>query len=112
MPSGVRTALTSRTSITSCSSWAPDLLASPRLSLARRISPQRPDGLWPRPWERSFSSPSYRLFPLNRGWTISISQSVPSMSKHEKEPQFSFDVAFGQGEVVEGEPLVETLNDF
>ncbi len=53
--------------------------------------------------------PADRLFPLKEG--DDLYRYPLSMSKPEKEPQFSFDVAFGQGEVVEGEPLVETLND-
>jgi hypothetical protein len=56
-----------------------------------------------------FIRPLDRMFPLKQGDVLFKFPLSEPQSKNE--PQFRFDVAFGQGEIVEGEPIVETLND-
>lgn len=53
-----------------------------------------------------FMKPADRMFPLRQGVELFI--DVPDAEANEKV-QFRFDVAFGEPQVAEGEPLVETL---
>ncbi len=49
--------------------------------------------------------PADRQFPLKDG---AVLYRGPQMDMY---PQFTFEVAFGEGEVVQGEPLIETLHE-
>jgi len=53
-----------------------------------------------------FLKPADRLFPLQVGTELFI--DAPDAQPNSKI-QFRFDVAFGEPDVVEGEPLLETL---
>lgn len=50
-----------------------------------------------------------RLFPLKAGDELFI--DAPDAEVNEKM-QFRFDVAFGEPQIIEGEPLLETLYQF
>ena len=56
-----------------------------------------------------FVKPADRLFPLKAGDELFI--DAPDAEVNEKMP-FAFDVAFGEPQILEGEPLVETLQKF
>jgi hypothetical protein len=56
-----------------------------------------------------FLKPEDRLFPLKEGEELYIHPLSELTPKNE--PKFAFDVAFGQGEIVEGEPILEALNE-
>jgi hypothetical protein len=55
---------------------------------------------------QAFFRPADRLFPLEAGDELFIDQSDAEV---DEKLQFAFDVAFGEPQVVEGEPLLETL---
>jgi hypothetical protein len=53
--------------------------------------------------------PADRQWPLKDG-AIVFKVSRESRSKMDENTQFAFEVAFGEGEVVQGEPLIPTLH--
>lgn len=55
-----------------------------------------------------FYRPADRMFPLEKGDVLFI-DNEPAQPKTEMK--FRFEVAFGQGEVVEGEPILDALNE-
>jgi len=57
--------------------------------------------------------PADRQFPLEDGDVLfrSSQGSSPKQELHD-DPKFTFDVAFGEGEIIEGEPLLPTLVQF
>lgn len=57
--------------------------------------------------KKLFLRPADRLFPLKKGDVLFIHPLWDA--EPQDDPQFRFDVAFGQGEVVEGEPILEAL---
>jgi hypothetical protein len=54
-----------------------------------------------------FIRPADRLFPLKAGDELFIDAPDAEVNEHM---QFRFDVAFGEPQVLEGEPLIETLH--
>jgi hypothetical protein len=57
---------------------------------------------------QTFYRPADRMFPLKEGDVLFI-DNEPAQPKTEMK--FRFDVAFGQGEIVEGEPILDVLNE-
>lgn len=55
-----------------------------------------------------FYRPEDRMFPLKEGDVLFI-DNEPAQPKTEMK--FRFDIAFGQGEIVEGEPILDVLNE-
>ncbi len=58
-----------------------------------------------------FLRPADRQFPMQDG-AVLFSCPTPEPGQPKPEPQFIFEVAFGEGQVVDGEPVVETLKNF
>lgn len=52
--------------------------------------------------------PADRQFPLRDGAEL---YRAPMTLKASMDPQFTFDIAFGEGEVVEGEPIIPALQE-
>ncbi len=65
----------------------------------------------------AFSLP-FALTPADRQWPLSDGAEVLRVMAAAREghwdeaPQFGFEIAFGEGEVVRGQPLLETLHRF
>jgi hypothetical protein len=55
-----------------------------------------------------FLRPADRMFPLKIGDVLFVDAGGRPPAKNQ--PKFVFDIAFGQGEIVEGEPIVPTLH--
>jgi hypothetical protein len=56
--------------------------------------------------------PAKRQFPLKDGaelYRVNAQARNDPMAQMHMNPQFGFEVAFGEGEVVKGEPLISTL---
>ena len=56
-----------------------------------------------------YVKPADRMFPLKAGDELFI--DAPNVKVNEKM-QFVFEVAFGEPQIVEGEPLLKTLHEF
>ncbi|OFW57589.1 MAG: hypothetical protein A2133_03400 [Actinobacteria bacterium RBG_16_64_13] len=56
--------------------------------------------------------PADRQFPLQDGDEIYRVLAAGRASHGNKYPDFTFEIAFGEGEIVEGEPLIPTLAQF
>ena len=55
--------------------------------------------------------PEDRQFPLKDGAEVFRVAAAARGSDMDMNPQFIFEVAFGEGEVVKGKPLIETLHE-
>lgn len=68
---------------------------------------------WPESLTQHALRPADRQFPLQDGAELfrsGIGPHVPPWAREMQEnPQFTFEIAFGEGEVVKGEPLLPTL---
>ncbi len=53
--------------------------------------------------------PADRQFPLKDGAELF---RAPMLDKAHMNPQFTFEVAFGEGQVIQGEPIIPTLQEF
>lgn len=53
--------------------------------------------------------PADRLYPLEDGTTIFGVRAAARDQKNEADFEFAFEVAFGEGEIVKGEPLFPTI---
>jgi hypothetical protein len=79
----------------------------------RSFKPALPPMLLPDGTEIPFEFPGFlipedKMFPLEEGDEI---YREPLNHETKDKPQFRFEIAFGQGEVVEGEPILPALND-
>ncbi|MEX2236977.1 MAG: hypothetical protein WEB00_05515 [Dehalococcoidia bacterium] len=59
-------------------------------------------------------NPANSLYPLRDGTPVFRigREALEHASKRDKHPELTFDLAFGQGEIVEGQPLLETLDGY
>jgi len=54
----------------------------------------------------------------SKGWfpmqdnTILLTLPAPKAGQPKPNPQFTFEIAFGEGQIIDGEPVVETLQSF
>jgi len=55
--------------------------------------------------------PSDRQFPLKDGAEI-FRVKAQARGRGDMDPKFTFEIAFGEGEIIDGEPLVPTLSKF
>ncbi len=55
--------------------------------------------------------PADRQFPLKDGAEVFRMATAVRGSDMDMNPQFTFEIAFGEGEIVKGEPLLETLHE-
>jgi hypothetical protein len=58
-----------------------------------------------------FFQPADRQFPLNNDTEI-MRIAAAARGGSYQDLQFSFEIAFGEGQIVDGEPVVPTLNQF
>lgn len=56
--------------------------------------------------------PADRSFPLREGAEVYRVLAGNDLSQVDMNPQFTFEVAFGEGEVLEGEPIIPALHQF
>lgn len=55
-------------------------------------------------------NPADKQWPLNDGAEIYRVMDAARSSHRDEDVQFTFGIAFGEGEVVQGEPLIPTLH--
>jgi hypothetical protein len=53
--------------------------------------------------------PKDRCYPLKDGTTLYVIKAAARQPPIDENPQFTFDVAFGEGQIVDGEPVVPAL---
>lgn len=58
-----------------------------------------------------FLRPADRQYPMQDGAVLLICP-VPEPGQSKPNPKFTFEVAFGEGQIVDGEPVVATLHQF
>lgn len=56
--------------------------------------------------------PADRRYPLKDGHILLRVKSAALSAEHETDYQFAFEVAFGEGQVVDGQPLIPTLQQY
>ena len=67
-----------------------------------------------RKWLRKtpiFIRPADREYPLQDG-TVLFSCTIPKPDGPQSNPQFRIEIAFGEGQIVDGQPIIRTLEQF